>query len=646
MYKHRHLTLLLGLLSFAAVITACSEDFDEHYNASSELEKNIVQVLEEDERFSSFVEMIDQLELRETLGEAAIYTCLAPTNEHVKTWLSDQGYAAIGDAPDEDLLGYVNFHFINGMYYAYDFEKRFLNAGTELDQTRATFFKTRVADSSPGKSIRVFTPSFFSYKQADYEQLYQTPAGDFMVESARISPDDRDIDANNGVIHVLEDPLKILPRTDEALAADPETSIYSQWLEKHVSYTLGEKDEFGWVDTTLIKSFNFGRDLADEDVLSTVLAPTNQAILEYFEPYLEEDLHNTIDSLPERVMYSLLRASVINDPWFASDLERNDPVWRVFNARPLMIQDVPASITGYIPASNSVIYKVNKLVESPEMNSVMGGVFMKYRQYSQWYWMFENTGLDEGLMDPLSYQHSPKTILLQSDDVWGVPLAQDMNEEDRERRYEECRAGIINMDIREEEGFQKRYYPTEFGHILYDNGRFYDYTGHSVALASAEPTWERPNGAIFEIDGFLTPLQPVDTTLTVFNLMRNDPELSLFTSACAKAGLGPALGLVGFFSYTLLPPTNEALMNAGIDPAGMTEAEALAFVNAYIIPNRYIFSDGVFNGQIQDRNGAYTMVNGAWEGFSITGASGTTLTPVISDIQGSNGVIHKVNGVF
>lgn len=450
---------LAAVLVLAA--TACSKDFDEHYNSSSQLEKNIVQVLEEDERFSSFVAIIDRLDLRETLGEAAIYTCLAPTNEHVDAYLNKKGYGSIEEAPEKELSSYVNYHFINGMYYAYDLEKRFLDAGDELDQTRATYFKTRVSDSSPGKSIRVFAPSFFNTRQEDYSGLYHAQGEGLMVESAHISATDYDIDANNGVIHVLDDPLIVLPRTDEALMADPETSIYSSWLEKHVQYSLGEKDEFGFVDTTLIKSYTMGRNLADEDVRSTLLVPTNEAILEYFEPYMEEDLYNTIDSLPERVMYSLLRSSIVGDPWFKSDLERNDPIWRAFLAKPLLIQDVPASITGSVPASNSVIYKVNKIIESPEMHSVEGGVYMKYRVYGQWYWMFEHTILNEGLTDVLSYQHSPKTILLQPDEVWGFPLAQDMNSDELEQRYQECRTGIINMDVRTDDGFHHRFYPTE-----------------------------------------------------------------------------------------------------------------------------------------------------------------------------------------
>src|SRR3546814_3129850 len=151
-----------------------------------------------------------------------------------------------------------------------------------------------------------------------------------------------------------------------ALRDETVTNMYSQWGEKHVKYTLGDKDEYGGVDTTLYKGYSFGRNLADEDVRSTFLVPMDEAILSYFEPYMEELLFNTIDSLPKRVMNSLLRSTIISDFWFKSDLVRYDPLWRPIVGHPQSIFDVETAITGSVPASNSVLYKVNKVVESPE----------------------------------------------------------------------------------------------------------------------------------------------------------------------------------------------------------------------------------------------------------------------------------------
>ncbi|MCH5686899.1 fasciclin domain-containing protein [Niabella sp. W65] len=112
--------------------------------------------------------------------------------------------------------------------------------------------------------------------------------------------------------------------------------------------------------------------------MSTVLAPTNEAIRKYFQPYLQY-IDNTIDSVPRRVMYTLIRSALIENLWYKSDLKRLDPDWKSISGYSRMIADVPSIITGSVHASNSFIYKVNKLIESPEMNSVVGGVYLKYK---------------------------------------------------------------------------------------------------------------------------------------------------------------------------------------------------------------------------------------------------------------------------
>ncbi|WP_423127781.1 fasciclin domain-containing protein [Gaoshiqia sp. Z1-71] len=628
----------------AVFVVACTSDFEEHYNPKRQIDKNIVQILSEDEQCSDFVEMIDKLKLRKTLGEAAIYTCLAPTNEHVRVYLNEIGYNNIDEVPETELRRYVNYHFISGMYYQYDIEKKYKDAKTGLNPTKATYYRTRSEDKLPGKSIRIFTPAFFEVQGDDYRTIYNGEGSGFRTETAQISEDQYDIDASNGVIHVLESPLNVLPRTDEAIQREGQTSVFNKWLDKHVTYTLGEKDEFGWVDTTKYKSYTFGRNLANETVLSTVFVPTDEAIQDYFEPYMA-DLYHTIDSIPEKIITEIIKSSILADTWFKGDIIRNNPELRT-NTYPLTIIDLPSHIVGSILASNSLIYKIDKMIEPPKLHSVEGGVYIKYASYSQWDWMFAHTNLESGLTDGLYYQHSPKTILIQPDQVWGSPLAEDLETEELEKRYEECRTGILNINVLEDGGFRKRFYPTEFGYILYDDEKFYDYTGKSVSLHSEIPTWVRSNGAIFEIDGFLTPMQKTDVSRTVYAIIQNNPDCSLFRTACINAGIVPELNLTGFFTYTVFAPTNTAIQNAGIDVSNMEAADLLAFVKRHIVANRYIFSDGVFSGNVQNKNGEYLTVTGAWDSFSVTGPSGDAVIPETVNVQGSNGVVHKINQVL
>ena len=639
--------IFLSTLIGGAVLWGCSEHITDYYNPKSTLDKNIIEVLEEDGRFTDFVGIIDQLDLRGTLGKAAIYTCLAPLDAHVSAYFEELGYTSIDVVPEEELRKFVNNHFINGMYYQYDIEQRYTSATTAIGRSRATQYRSRSEGTIPGKPVRFFTPYFFDNQAADYTSLFGESSEGFWVENARISDTDRDIGASNGVIHVLETPLKVLPRTDEALANDPETSIFSSWQEHHAAFVLGEKDEFGWVDTTLYKTYSVGRDLADENVQSTLLVPTDDAIMAYFEPYLP-DLDNTIDSVPKRVMASLIQASQIPNLYYQSDLvSMEDGGLREGRAYVYMMPDIASVISGSVLASNSVVYKTDVLIESPQMNSVEGGIYMKEKQYSQWYWMFDNTNLNAGLTDGLSFQHPKKTLLVQSDDVWGFPLAADMLPEDLEYRYQSCRTGVLNIDVREDEGFRKRFYATDFGHVLYDEGRFYDYTGHSAALLTSEPVWERTNGTIYEIDGFLTPLDRLDVEQTLYAKLAADADLTQLTAAIDRLGsLAAELQLTGFFSYTFFAPTDAAIDASGIDLGAMSEEELLQWVNRYLIQNRYIFSDGVFTGQLANRNDEPIRVGGAWETFNISDASGKSIPVGADNIQGANGVLHKIDQLF
>ncbi len=630
------------------ILYSCNKAFDRYYHPESTLGNNIIGILEEKGDFDLFVSLVDRAGLRKALGESAIYTCLAPKNDFVKDYfLTYLKYTSLDQVPIEEVRAYVNYHFVNGMYYMYDLEKRYTSATNLINKSRITNYKTRTEGKNVGKNLRVFTPAFFLEQGNDFKFMYGDGQGaGYYVEGVRISNTERDIDARNGVIHVLDAPLYPTLRTDLALANDPELSIFSQWIEKHAQYVLGAVDEYGNVDTTLYKDFSFGRNLADENTLSTLFAPTNEAIAAYFAPYMDL-LDNTLDSIPKHVMYSLIRSSIHTNSWYKSDLERNNPQWSSLTGFIKYANPVLESIVGVTPASNSFIYKTNKVMESPEMNSVRSGIMMMYKRYSQWYWLFANKGLGSGMVDGLFYQHSPKTLLVQSDDVWGSPFAQDMDVLELEERIKECKASIFHYNVQEDGGFQKRFYPTDYGYILYDNNKFYDYTGHAVNLLAADPVWTKPSGAIYEIDGFLNPLDRLDPLVTVWKKIEGNPSLSSFKTLVEKATMVGELQLTGFFTYSVFAPSNAALAAAGINVSTITSEAAKNIVNRHIVTNRYLFTDGVFTGQLVNKKGEYLTFSGTWDNFTVQFQNNTAqVDPTKSNVQGSNGVVHVINKVL
>ncbi len=629
------------------ILYSCNKAFDRYYNPESTLGNSIIGILEEKGDFDLFVSLVDRADLRKALGESAIYTCLAPKDEFVKDYfLNHLKYSSLDKVPIVEVRNYVNYHFINGMYYMYDLEKRYKAATSLINKSRATGYKTRTEGKNVGKSIRIFTPSFFAEQGADFSFMYGGEANSgYYVEGMKISDTERDINARNGVVHVLDEPLYPTLRADFAIADDPDLSIFNSWIEKHEQYSLGAIDENGNVDTAVYKGYTFGFNLADENALSTLFVPTNQAVADYFAPYMDI-LDNTLDSIPKHVMYSLIRSSIHSNLWYRSDLERNNPQWSSLTGNISYANPVLESIVGVTPASNSFIYKTNRVMESPEMNSVRSGIMMLYKQYSQWFWMFTNKGLSSGMVDA-TYQHSPKTLLVQSDDVWGSPFAQDMDAIAIETRLKECKVGIFNYNVQEDGGFQRRFYPTDYGYILYDNNKFYDYTGHSVNLLTSEPVWEKPTGVIYEIDGFLNPIDRLNVDITVWKKIQADPNLSVFKALAEKALLSGELQLTGFFTYSVFAPSNAALAAAGVNASTISVAAAKDLVSRHIITNRHLFTDGAFTGQLVNKKGEYLTFSGAWDNFTVQFQNNVGHADLAnSNVQGSNGVVHVINKVL
>lgn len=651
----------LGLLLLLLTVYSCREEFNDHYDSKggTTIDKNIVEVLREKPEFSLFVKAIDRLELAVTLGKAGIYTCLAPRNEDVEKFLAEKNATSIDDVAEGDLREWVNYHFISGMMYFYDFDKKFINASKEgLDYPTQTMYRTREESRYPGKYIQVYTPTYFAERASDYKYLYGKEGSGFMVNNVAISETERDIDAANGVIHVLDAPLSVPLRADYALMNDPELSILSKWSESFAIYSIAGEDEFGKIDTTKIKGYNYGANLALETAPFTLFAPTNEAIMDFFGPYLE-NFENDIDKVPSTLQAAILSAlsSGYNTGarvfWGMKDITRNWPYFITSDfVYTRLANDIEPNYDGCTPSSNAAIYKVKKMILPPILDAVEGGIYMHQATYKHWGTMINylSTGTDV-----LTYQHGPKTMLIQPDEYWDKP----MDDYSSDYRNDTLRfilgAGMINEKVKE---FTHRYYATSYGSILYEDGGFIDYTGKKVNVVSNGPTWEGSNGAIFEIDGFLNPITPLFDTLDIYTFRINEMNVpdeskkyTQFATACEMVPeVVSQLKQGGYFSYTVFAPTNEAINEAGIDIAAMTEEELTTFVKRQIVSAK-VFTDGTMSsGSLTFQNLLKETVrfSGTWEGFQVIDPSGEyiSINPGEANQQANNGVLHGISTVF
>lgn len=663
--------LSAGMLLLLIAVSSCRKEFDDHYEAKGKatIDKSIVEVLRERPEFSLFVQAIDRFDLSTTLGKSGIYTCLAPRNEDVETFLKSYNVTSVSEVPEAELRKWLNYHFVNGMTYYYDFDKKFIDANKEnCSYPSWTIRQTREEEKYPGKFIRFYTNTYFAERATDYNYMYGKEGDGFMVNDVKISDTERDIDAANGVIHILEEPLDVLPRADEAMAMDPNLTILKKWFDATVIYSQKEPDEYGRIDTTKTKVYTSAANLANEATTYSILAPTDKAFEDFFGPYLSE-FDNDFEKIPKDLQTIILDAiqstgyntGATNSSWLfwgMKDIVRNNPYFiakidnpiKPYAVYPLMSLNnrLEPNFAGCINASNALIYKTDKMILPPVLDAVEGGIYMHPKSYSYWSAMLDYLSLGT---DIVTYQHSFKTVLVQPDKYWEKSLLEYSSNYRRDTLRYILSTGLINSKI---DKFEHRYYPTSFGSILYEDGAFYDYLGNKAELISSEPTWEGANGSMFEVKGFLQPLTAILDTLNIYNYRLDQSKYTSFTLACEKTeGLVERLKQGGYFNYTVFAPTNESMEAAGLDVED-TSPENLeklsTFVQRHIVTAK-VFTDGAYSdGVVTFQNLLKETIRftGSWGSFQVIDPAGNyiSINSGEENQQANNGVLHGISTVF
>ena len=168
--------LLSCIILLSLAFTGCRKEFDDHYNSVGEasIGMNVTQVLESKGEFSLFVQMIRRADLERTLSESGLYTCFAPKDEHVQAYLDQNGWT-VETMPEDKLVYFINYHFMSGMKYLYDFEKDYEGfketEDYDIEWAQNVMNSTRGDDYHPAKYLRVYTPSYFAARASDYSLI-------------------------------------------------------------------------------------------------------------------------------------------------------------------------------------------------------------------------------------------------------------------------------------------------------------------------------------------------------------------------------------------------------------------------------------------------------------------------------------------
>ncbi|QNA42651.1 fasciclin domain-containing protein [Lacibacter sediminis] len=400
---------------------ACQKKFDKFYERPDTLDQPIYQQLQAKGKFGQFLKLIDKAGYKQTLSTAGYWTLFAPHDSAVTVYLTQNSIASV-DAIDsasarkivtyclvynafkqerisdfQSNLGWVeNAAFkrrtanYTGVYDAVNLSGTPIKAIASNRNTIGTF--SYVDADNNNKHIPIFETGFMTGKTltaTDYNYFYPTSTyTGFNVADAKVV--EKDIAAENGVIHVVDRVITSLPSIDQYIGSNPKYSEFKKLMDRFlVAYVLNQtvtqnyKNIYGTSTDVYTKVFvpniafspnneNFLKQ-QDNDAQSdtyTMFVPENATLLNYINTVLLEH-YPTVESLPVNIIYDFMNAHMWRTAvWpskFASTFNSVGEEAR-FNAL--------TDITDKKVLSNGIFYGTNKVQDANVFSSVYGKAYL------------------------------------------------------------------------------------------------------------------------------------------------------------------------------------------------------------------------------------------------------------------------------
>ncbi|MCW9705482.1 fasciclin domain-containing protein [Fodinibius salsisoli] len=157
----------------------------------------------------------------------------------------------------------------------------------------------------------------------------------------------------------------------------------------------------------------------------------------------------------------------------------------------------------------------------------------------------------------------------------------------------------------------------------------------SVVAADVEAS----NGVIHVIDQVVLP----DSYLDLVGIVAKRYDLQTVEDAVVQAGL--ASTLQGDGPFTVFAPNNASF--EGVDLSGLSQEELQNVLTYHVIPGKVLSGDLMSSQSVETVNGTELTIEVDGSGtVSLTDQQGNTFQVVEADQEGTNGVIHVIDGVL
>ena len=242
------------LLLFSVSFVACDEDEDD----TPAVTQDIVELAQDDNRFTSLVAALTQANLVSTLQGNGPFTVFAPTNDAFNTFLSDNNFASLGDVPNEVLSAVLLNHVIGAKALSTDLSTGYLS--------------TSATESTTSNPLSIYVDLTSGVKLNGISEVVEA-----------------NLEGTNGVIHAVDAVIGLPTVVTHALANAGFTSLVAALTRQDLT-----------TDYVSILSGNGP---------FTVFAPTNDA----FQALLDSNTDwNSLDDIPVATLEAVLNYHVVS----------------------------------------------------------------------------------------------------------------------------------------------------------------------------------------------------------------------------------------------------------------------------------------------------------------------------------------------
>ncbi|WP_394990560.1 fasciclin domain-containing protein [Emticicia sp.] len=679
----RHQYPLCTFFVFFVIVSSfvsCSRKELDIYARPDGLEPPIYQQLQAKKKFSTLLQVIDKSGYQRTLSSAGYWTMFAPNDDAFAKYFqkNNLSMSTIDSTKARELIQYLlvynafekdrldDYQSATGWVPSKAFRRRTAYyTGFYSDQTfEGTTVKAvasnrnsiaYVSADNNNKYLSYFTDSYFLDKgltATDYNYFYpNVPYTGFNVMDAKVV--EKDIVAENGMIHEIDNVFTAQPSFEEYLRNKPEYSEFRKILDKYAVNFIPNAEATkryqiltGKNDQVYVKSYskqaiifwpnneNYAK-FSDNDGQQeswSIFVPTNETLLPFLKNVILEN-YTSLDVVPSTVIADLLNAHLWSSSVWPSKFKssfngfgeeaRFDPVANVVDKKIL---------------SNGFFYGTNKVQETNVFSTVYAKAYLdpKYSTMTR----LLNLDLRPTILNP-KFKY---TVFMMSDDAfktagydydgakneWGFTAPgttiRTVGDVNRNNLLRMVATSIVPTQNNELDDLSKE------GIIDASNGEYVKFTQnkvYSTGLADINKTLTilgsktATNGKVYYTDGLLnfTALN-IGKHIELLGTATTSPFNSFWqylkNSALAyNSTTGEINGTASGSFYTVFVPDNAAIqaaVNDGVLPSTVTgtvktpnfnpttnddKLKVLNFISYHILNKKSLIPDGKESGSME-----------------------------------------------